>query len=112
MSELPERDGDLAGLGVDALVDLVSYTAESYERFAAALRDGGRASSALSGMPEGPDRTAIMAVADPGAVARLGREIDAGGLTVPIQRTYDLADAGQALRDLGEHKQGKLAIRI
>ena len=110
VSEVVERDGDVSGLEVDALIDLVSYTPDPYARLAAALRAGGRAASPVSGIGEGPGKTPILAVADPAVVARLGRAIDAGGVEVPIQRTYELADAGAALRDLGEHKHGKLAL--
>ena len=112
VSEVVERDGDVSGLEVDALIDLVSYTPDAYEAFAAALRDGGRAASPVSGIGEGPGRTPIFAVADPEVVARLGRAIDAGGVEVPIQRTYELADASDALRDVGAHKHGKLALRL
>jgi NADPH:quinone reductase-like Zn-dependent oxidoreductase len=39
--------------------------------------------------------------------------IDEGKLRVPIQRTYALEQAGDALRDLGSsHTQGKLVITV
>ena len=44
---------------------------------------------------------------------RLGRLLDSGELRVPIQRTYPLERAGDAVDDfLGSHVQGKLAISI
>jgi NADPH:quinone reductase-like Zn-dependent oxidoreductase len=47
---------------------------------------------------------------EPGAPSQL---LDAGTLKVPVQDTYDLQRAGEALQALGTtHTQGKLAIRI
>jgi NADPH:quinone reductase-like Zn-dependent oxidoreductase len=38
--------------------------------------------------------------------------LDAGGLEVPIQQTYELDRAGKALQALAGHTQGKLALRV
>jgi NADPH:quinone reductase-like Zn-dependent oxidoreductase len=54
-----------------------------------------------------------MAVPSPENLERLGRLLEAGTLRVPIQSTYGLDQAGDALGALGtEHTQGKLAIQV
>jgi NADPH:quinone reductase-like Zn-dependent oxidoreductase len=120
VSEMLDRDGDLAASvrermpnGVDALADLGSRDASLFERHAAALREGGRASSPVGAAGEGPGRSNVAAFPTYENLERLTRSIDAGGFKVPIQRRYELSEAGDALMDLaGIHKQGKLAIHI
>jgi NADPH:quinone reductase-like Zn-dependent oxidoreductase len=54
-----------------------------------------------------------MAVPSPENLERLGRLLEAGTLRVPIQHTYGLGQAGEALGALGtEHTQGKRAIQV
>jgi NADPH:quinone reductase-like Zn-dependent oxidoreductase len=53
-----------------------------------------------------------MAMPTPENLERLAGLLDDGTLKVPVQRTYDLDRAGEALQALGTHKQGKLALRI
>jgi NADPH:quinone reductase-like Zn-dependent oxidoreductase len=78
-----------------------------------ALKSGGRAASPLSGIEEGPGRFPIMAAPDPAALDRLAELLDAGTIRVPIQRSYGLEQAGEALAALPTtHTQGKLAITI
>jgi NADPH:quinone reductase-like Zn-dependent oxidoreductase len=55
---------------------------------------------------------AIMAMPDAATLERLGGEAAAGRLRVPVQRTYDLAEAPQALADFARGTLGKLAIRV
>jgi NADPH2:quinone reductase len=117
VSEVMPRDGDTAAAvlaghpgGVDAILDLVSYTPGTYD---AALEDGGRVASPLGAAGDGPGRTNVMAVPSPGNLQRLGGLLADGVLRVPIQRTYDLAHAPDALAALsGTHVQGKLAIHV
>jgi NADPH2:quinone reductase len=46
-------------------------------------------------------------------LGRLPRRLVDGTLRVPVQKTYDLADAPAALAALsGEHTQGKLAVKV
>jgi NADPH:quinone reductase-like Zn-dependent oxidoreductase len=46
-------------------------------------------------------------------VATLAQLLDAGTLEVPIQQTYGLDQAGEALGALGAgHTQGKLALQV
>jgi hypothetical protein len=54
-----------------------------------------------------------MAAPTPDNLERLGRLLEAGTLRVPIQNTYSLDRAGEALRALGvEHTQGKRDIQV
>jgi NADPH:quinone reductase len=108
-SDVVRRGTPLPG-DVDALIDTAT-TGEDFERNAAALRPGGKASSPLGAAGDGPGRTNVMAVSSVDNLARLAAQLR--GLRVPIQQTYDLADAGAALADLaGQHTQGKRAIRL
>jgi len=120
VSEVLERDADVAALvherypdGVDALLDLVSYAPEGFDTHAAVLKDDGRGASPLSAAGEGPGRHNIGAVPTPANLERLAQLLDAGTLRVPIQQTYELDQAGEALQALGTtHTQGKLAIQV
>jgi NADPH:quinone reductase len=120
VSELIERDADIAAVvrerhpdGVDALLDLVSYAPEGFNAYAAALKDDGRGASSLSAAGDGQGRTNVMAVPTPENLERLGRLLEAGTLRAPIQSTYGLDQAGEALRALGTaHTQGKLSIQV
>jgi NADPH2:quinone reductase len=117
VSELVDRNADIAAAvrerhpgGVDALLDLVSYAPGAFD---AALKDGGRVASPNSAAGDGPGRTNVMGVSTPENLDRVARLLDAGTLTVPIQATYELDHAGEALQALGAtHIQGKLAIRV
>jgi NADPH:quinone reductase-like Zn-dependent oxidoreductase len=119
-SQLVDREGDVAAAlrashsdGVDALIDLVSFTPDAFAAYAAALKPDGRAASPLPGVGQGPGRYPIMATPEPTALDRLARHLDAGALRVPIQHSYGLEQAGEALRALAEsHTQGKLAVGV
>ncbi len=118
--QIVDRNGDVAVAaraehpdGVDGLIDLVSGTPDAHAVYAAALKPDGRASSPLPSVGPGPRRDAIVAEPDPVALDRLARLLEAGTLSVPIQRSYPLEQAQQALVDLSTtHTQGKLAITI
>jgi NADPH2:quinone reductase len=120
VSEVLDRDADVAALvherypeGVDALLDLVSYTPDGFHSYAAALKSGGRGVSLNGTAGDGAGRINVMAVPSPENLVRLGRLLEAGTLRVPIQSTYGLDHAGDALGALGtEHTQGKLAIQV
>jgi NADPH:quinone reductase-like Zn-dependent oxidoreductase len=117
VSELLPRDADLSAAareqhpdGFDAILNLVSFEPES---FADLLKDGGRLASPLGVAGEGPGRTNVMAAPTTENLRRLARLLNDGTLRVPIQATYELAHAPEALTALGaSHTQGKLAIRI
>lgn len=54
-----------------------------------------------------------MAVPSPANLQRLAALLDAGALRVPIERSYALEQAGEALQALpATHTQGKLALAI
>jgi NADPH:quinone reductase-like Zn-dependent oxidoreductase len=117
VSEIVPREGDVTAAvrervpgGVDAIIDLVNYAPGSYD---AALKDGGRVSSATGAAGDGPGRTNVMSTPAPELLARLASLLADGALRIPIQRSYELAEALEALRALGaEHTQGKIAIRV
>src|SRR5215207_4229997 len=120
VDEVLERDVDVAALvhkrypeGIEALLDLVSYAPEGFDTHAEALKDDGRGASSLSAAGEGSGRHNVGAVPSPENLERLGRLLEDGTLRVPIQKTYSLDQAGEALRALGAaHTQGKRAIQV
>jgi NADPH:quinone reductase-like Zn-dependent oxidoreductase len=117
VSDVLPRDGDIAEAvrerhpdGVDALIDLVNYEPGAYD---AALESGARVASSTGVAGEGDGRTNVMAEPTPENLDRLAALLADGTLHIPIQKTYDLADAPTALAALaGEHTQGKLAIQV
>jgi NADPH2:quinone reductase len=120
VDEVLERDVDVAALvherypeGIEALLDLVSYAPEGFDTHAELLKDDGRGASSLSAAGEGSGRHNVGAVPSPENLERLGRLLEDGTLRVPIQKTYSLDQAGEALRALdAEHTQGKRAIQV
>jgi NADPH2:quinone reductase len=117
VSEVLPRDADLPAAarekhpdGFDAVLNLVSFEPES---FADLLKEGGRLASPLGVAGEGPGRTNVMAAPTTENLQRLAGLLNDGTLRVPVQTTYALAQAPEALTALGTtHTQGKLAIRI
>jgi NADPH2:quinone reductase len=117
VSDVVARDGDvvatvrdLAPGGVDALIDLINYAPGTYD---AALKDGARAASPTGAAGEGPGRAMIMAAPTNENLQRLGGLLVDGTLRVPVQATYELDQAPEALAALtNEHTQGKLALRV
>lgn len=117
VSEIVPRDGDVAAAvrerfphGVDALLDLVNYAPGTYD---AALKDDARIASPTGAAGEGPGRTMVMAAPTAENLQRLGQLLADGTLRVPVQASYPLDQAPQALAALsGEHTQGKLAIEV
>jgi NADPH2:quinone reductase len=110
-----DRDSDVAAEvaarfpdGVDALLDLVSFTPDT-----SVLREGGRLASPLGAAGEGPGRTNLMASGTTANLDRLAQLIEAGSLRVQVQDTYGLEQAGEALQSLADtHTQGKVAIAV
>jgi len=117
VSELLPRDGDLAATagerhpdGFDAVLDLVNYAPDVP---ATLVKDDGRVASPTGAAGEGPGRTMVMAAPTRENLERLGGMLADGTLRLPVQATYDLAKAPDALTALAtSHTQGKLAIRI
>jgi NADPH2:quinone reductase len=117
VSELLPRDGDLAAAaherhpdGFDAVLDLVNYAPHVP---ATLVKDCGRVASPTGAAGEGPRRTMVIAAPTPENLERLASLLADGTLRVPIQATYELGQAPDALTALATtHTQGKLAIRI
>jgi NADPH:quinone reductase-like Zn-dependent oxidoreductase len=116
---VPDRADDVAAVrarhpdGIDALVDLVSRSPEALNAYAAVVHDGGRIASSVGAAGDGPGRTNVMGVPSRENLERLARLLEDGTLSVPIQASYPLTQADQALKALaGQHTQGKLAIAI
>jgi NADPH:quinone reductase len=117
VSELLPRDGDVSAAvrerypeGVDAVLDLISSAPGAFD---AALKEGGRVASPLGAAGDGPGRANVMATPTRENLERLGYLLADGTLRVPVQATYELAQAPDALGALATmHTRGKLAIRI
>jgi NADPH:quinone reductase len=102
--EVVPRDGDVAAAvrerfpdGVDALLDVVNPAPGTYD---AALNDGARIASPTGAAGEGPGRTMVMAAPTRENLERLGASLGDGTLRVPVQATYQLAQAPEALAAL------------
>ncbi len=108
VDEVLPREGDLVAAvrerypdGVDALVDAVTpYQPTPYD---AVLADGGRIASPTNAAGEGPGRTNVMHAAILGreSLDRIAQLLADGTMKVPIQQTFDLAQAPEALSALG-----------
>ena len=120
VDEVLPREGDLVAAtrerypnGVDALVDLVTpYQPTPYD---GVLADGGRVASPTNAAGEGPGRTNVShgAILNRESLERVGQLLADGTIKVPIQRTYELDQAPDALGALNSgHTQGKLALRV
>src|SRR3954469_19139666 len=117
VSAVVPREGDVAAAvrerfpdGVDALLDLINYAPGTYD---AALKPDARVASPTGAAGEGPGRTNVMSAPTAENLERLARLLADGTLRIPVQTTYELAEAPAALEALtGEHTQGKLAVRI
>jgi NADPH:quinone reductase len=117
VSELLPREGDLAAAarelhpdGFDAVLDLVNYGPDVP---ATLVKDGGRVASPTGAAGDGPGRTMVMAAPTPENLERLAGLLADGTLRVPIQATYELAQAPDTLTALATtHTRGKLAIQV
>jgi NADPH2:quinone reductase len=115
VSEIFDRHSDLAAEvrrrspdGVDALLDLVSFTPD-----ASVLKEGGRLASPLRAAGEGPGRTNLMATGTTASLERLAELLRTASLRVHVQESFGLEQAGEALESLTKtHTRGKLAIAM
>ena len=114
IAEYVDRNTDVAAAvreshptGVDAILDVVSAPDTSL------LKEGGRIASTIGAAGDGPGRFNLVAEPTPANLQRLAELLDAGKLRVPIQRSYRLEQAGEALEALPTtHTQGKLGLTI
>ena len=115
VTELVDRSEDLASSvrdahpdGVDAILDLASFTPD-----ASLLAEGGRLASPLGAAGEGPGRFNLMAQPTPANLRRLAELIDDGTLRVPIEESFSLSEAAEAMATLqSRHVQGKLGLAV
>lgn len=118
VDEVFPRDGDLVALvrerrpdGVDALVDAVTMFQPT--PYAGVLTDGGRVASPTNAAGEGPGRSNVGHAPNRELLDRIARHLADGTVKVPIQRTFDLSEAPEAMEALSAgHTQGKTAIRV
>jgi NADPH:quinone reductase len=120
VDEVLPREGDLVAAvrerypdGVDALVDTVTMMQPT--PYDGALKDGGRVASPSNAAGDGPGRTDVMhaAILNREGLERVAGLLADGTIRIPIQQTYELAQAPEALGALnGGHTQGKLALRV
>jgi NADPH:quinone reductase-like Zn-dependent oxidoreductase len=101
--------------GVDAALVLAS--GQALQQALGGMRRGGRVAhpNGVEPRPEAPpgvEVTAYDGIPSPEMFERLNRWIAAGPFHVELGRTYDLEDAAQAHRAIGQHHLGKLALRI
>ena len=122
-SELVDRDGDVAAAvrashrdGIDALIDLVSYTPDAF----ADLRGGAQAKAGAPPSPlppasaKAPGRHAIMAAPDPTARWTASRSSSTPALCASRSSTAIAwrAPPRRSAPSPATHTQGKLAITI
>jgi NADPH:quinone reductase-like Zn-dependent oxidoreductase len=115
VSELIDRNSDVSAAvreahpdGVEAILDVASAAPDT-----ALLKDGGRLASPLGAAGEGPERFNIMAEPTPANLQRLAELLDTGALRVPIERSYRLEQADEALQALPTtHTQGKISLTM
>jgi NADPH:quinone reductase-like Zn-dependent oxidoreductase len=96
-------------------VTKVVHAAGEPAALGALLAPGGRLVSAVGATAEQVGRddvtvTAVMAAYTPAKLAALLEQVAAGQLAVPIDATYALAEATDALSDFGNGKVGKIVV--
>ena len=114
-TELIDRSAELAPAirqahpeGVDAMLDLVNFAPDT-----TLLKAGGRLASPLGAAGEGTGRFNLMAQPTPENLQRLAALIDNKTLRVPIQHSYPLTQAAEALSlPQTSHIQGKLGLTL
>ena len=98
--------------GIDAVIDVIS-DGEALDRIARLLKQGGRlASSVFAADIEGLARRGIQATnvsmqPDARRLEELSRMVDAGELSVRLERTFPLERAPEALGESNGHVRGR-----
>lgn len=117
LSGLGDTVRRLAPGGPAALIDFVSR-GEAFKGLAALVRDGGRVSTTLGAADvpalaeRGITATNVMGSPTPEKLAFLAAQAAAGTLQVPIQQTYPLADAPEAIDAFNAGTRGKLVLAV
>ena len=111
--DVPAAVAALRPEGIHAVVHLAGDGLE----LADLLVPGGRIASTLGLPPDQLDGRVVQAmpvtaVPDRRTLDRLAADVVHGHLTVPVQRTYPLADVPRALADFAAGTRGKLAISV
>jgi NADPH:quinone reductase-like Zn-dependent oxidoreductase len=115
------RAGDIAarlhGFAPDGLDAALFLTGARADEILGVVRQGGRVAYPNGVEPEPAPRSGITVRVYDGyhghdAFERLGALVAAAPFHVEVSRTYALDDAPQALRDVGKHHLGKLALRV
>jgi NADPH2:quinone reductase len=107
----------LAPNGLDGLIDTVSR-GEAFGPMAALVKDGGRIATTLGaadvpGLAQrGVVATNVMGTPTPEKLADMAAEAASGGLQVPIQQTFALADAPAAIAAFAAGTRGKVVLTI
>jgi NADPH:quinone reductase-like Zn-dependent oxidoreductase len=103
--------------GVDALIDLVSQ-GEALAKLSILVREGGRMASLLGAADvdtlavRSVTATNVRATPTPDKLRDLVALVDSGALRVPIQATYTLDQAGEAVAAFQAGTRGKIGLRI
>ncbi len=102
--------------GVDAAIDAVSYGDEAFGAIAGLVHAGGILVSTRGAAGENTDLNGVRvtnANGNPTHLPALADLVVKGELTVPVRKTYPLADAAQAMADFAaQHTVGKLVITM
>ena len=116
--EVAAQVREVAGEGVDALIDLVSYDPDTFGSYAAAVRKGRVASTTNSVVPEalaerGLTGTNVRAEPNRETLARLIEEIERGTLRVDVEQALPLDEAAKGLETFANgHVRGKIVIDV
>ena len=94
-------------------VDVVPHLAGDGAALAGLLTDKGRLASTLRlGADQHPAAVAVMATPTAATLDRLAADVAAGRITVPVTRTYPLAEVPVAFGDFAGGTLGKLGVGI
>ncbi len=115
-AEVVDHTGDLAGqvraISPDG-VDAILHRAGDGVALAALLAENGRLASTLGvGADQHPAAVAVMANPVESTLDRLAADASAGRITVPVSRSYALADVPAAFADFATGTVGKLAVTV
>jgi NADPH:quinone reductase-like Zn-dependent oxidoreductase len=114
--DVVDHTGDVAAqvraINPDGL-DAVLHLAGDVDVLAGLLTEKGRLASTLVGGPDQhPAAVAVRATPTVATLDRLATDVAAGRITVPVSRTYALAEAPAALADFAAGTLGKLAVAV